>query len=119
MEARKKRQEELDRLREEEQQRTIQELNKQCELFYMANLERERRRQQDEWLIPCDGLLFVNDINLENAFLGETGVEGHSSRPRSYRRSEATSRLAQRERHQRSSGVAGKFPTTSLITNPL
>ena len=89
MEARKKRQEELDRLREEEQQRTIQELNKQCELFYMANLERERRRQQDEWLIPCDGLLFVNDINLENAFLGETGVEGHSLRPRSDRRSES------------------------------
>ena len=89
MEARKKRQEELDRLREEEQQRTIQELNKQCELFYMANLDCERRRQQDDRLIPCDGLLFVNDINLENAFLGETGVEGHCSRPRSDRRSES------------------------------
>ena len=72
MEARKKRQEELDRLREEEQQRTIQELNKQCELFYMANLDCERRRQQDDRLIPCDGLLFVNDINLENAFLDAT-----------------------------------------------
>ena len=47
------------------------------------------------------------------------GVEGHCSRPRPDRRSEAASRLAQRERHQRSSGVAGKFPTTSLITNPL
>ena len=45
MEARKKRQEELDRLREEEQQRKIQELNKQRELFYTAELERERRRQ--------------------------------------------------------------------------
>ena len=28
--------------------------------------------QQDEWLIPCDGLLFLNDINLENAFLDAT-----------------------------------------------
>ena len=45
VEARKKRQEELDRLREEEQQRKIQELNKQRELFYTAELERERRRQ--------------------------------------------------------------------------
>ena len=45
MEARKKRKEELDRLREEEQQRTIQELNKQRELFYTAELELERRRQ--------------------------------------------------------------------------
>ncbi|KAK4015486.1 hypothetical protein OUZ56_030463 [Daphnia magna] len=45
MEARKKRQEELDRLREEEQQRKIQELNKQRELFYTAELERERKRQ--------------------------------------------------------------------------
>ena len=42
MEVRKKRQEKLDRLREEKQQRKIQELNKQ---FYMAKLERERRRQ--------------------------------------------------------------------------
>lgn len=45
MEARKKRQEELDRMREEEQQRKIQELNKQRELFYTAELERERKRQ--------------------------------------------------------------------------
>ena len=45
MEARRKRQEELDRMREEEQQRKIQELNKQRELFYTAELERERRRQ--------------------------------------------------------------------------
>ena len=28
--------------------------------------------QQDEWLIPGDGLPFVNDINLENAFLDAT-----------------------------------------------
>ena len=38
-------QEELDRMREEEQQRKLQELNKQRELFYTAELERERRRQ--------------------------------------------------------------------------
>ena len=118
MEARKKRQEELDRLREEEQQRTIQELNKQCELFYMANLERERRRQQDEWLIPCDGLLFVNDINLENAS-AKPVLKGTPRGLVQIGVAKAASRLAQRERFQRSSGVAGKFPTTSLITNPL
>ena len=28
--------------------------------------------QQDEWLIPGDRLLFLNDINLENAFLDAT-----------------------------------------------
>lgn len=32
-------------MREEEQQRKLHELNKQRELFYTAELERERRRQ--------------------------------------------------------------------------
>lgn len=44
LEAQKKRQEELDRLREEEQQRKLVEFNKHRELFYTAELERERKR---------------------------------------------------------------------------
>ena len=78
--------------------------------------------QQDEWLIPGDGLPFVNDINLENAFFDATlqVLKGTAcSRSRSDGRNEAASRLAQRDRFQRSSGVVGKFPTTSLMTNPL